>query len=48
MLNVLLGPFIFTIVNIKKRPAVIVEASYTTWVHAPLLNFITGLKYCTY
>ena len=38
-LNYLFSPFNFTIVNKKKRPAVIVNASYTTWAHAPLLNF---------
>ena len=37
--NDLLGPLIFTIVNTKKRPAVIVEVYYMTWAHAPLLNF---------
>ena len=43
-LNNFFGPFIFTTVNIKKRPAEIVKASYTTWADAPLLNLITSLK----
>ena len=37
-LNGLLGPFIFTIVNIKIRP-LSDRASYTTQAHALLLHF---------
>ena len=44
----LLGPFIFTTVNIKKRPVATVKASNMTWACALLLNFITSLKYYTY
>ena len=41
----LFDPFIFTIINIKKRPALTVEVSYTTWAHAPLLIFYYWSEY---